>query len=178
MIMLLPRGFKQSLGSLVFVAAVSLLPTQPIAQSASIAPVISPTLMARNDTISTAVRRLEKSKQRWIEIKLSSQRLIAWEGKTPVYAIIISTGKDSTPTNPGVYAIQTRDRYARMRGADYDIADVPYTMYYDGSYAIHGAYWHHRFGTPVSHGCINVAVDHARWLFNWATIGTPVVVRR
>jgi lipoprotein-anchoring transpeptidase ErfK/SrfK len=186
MIMLLPRGFKQSLGSLVCVAAVSLLPAQAIraphrqanAQSASIAPVISPTLMARNDSISTAVRRLEKSKQRWIEIKLSSQRLIAWEGKTPVYAIMISTGKDSTPTNTGVYAIQTRDRYVRMRGADYDITDVPYTMYYDGSYAIHGAYWHHRFGTPVSHGCVNVAVNHARWLFHWATIGTPVVVRR
>lgn len=49
-------------------------------------------------------------------------------------------------------------------------------MYYDGGYAIHGAYWHHNFGTPVSHGCINVAVDHAEWLYNWASIGTSVVI--
>ncbi|PSB28161.1 L,D-transpeptidase [Stenomitos frigidus] len=174
--MLLTRGFKQSLGSLILTASVCLLPTQTIAQ-APLAAVLSPTLSAQNDTIASTVRRLEKSKRRWIEIKLSSQRLIAWEGKTPVYAVLISTGKDLTPTSPGVFAIQTRDRYARMRGADYDIADVPYTMYYDGSYAIHGAYWHHNFGTPVSHGCVNVAVNHARWLFNWATIGTPVVVR-
>ena len=176
--MLLTPGLKQSLSSLVCIGAVSLLPTQAIAQSLLTAPVISSTLVARNDTISTAVRRFEKSKQRWIEIKLSSQRLIAWEGKTPVYAILISTGKDSTPTYPGVFAIQTRARVAHMKGADYDVADVPYTMYYDGGYAIHGAYWHHRFGTPVSHGCINLAVNHARWLFNWAAIGTPVVVRQ
>lgn len=172
--MLLPRGFKQSLGLLVLTSAVSLLPLRAIALS----PILPPTLVARNDTTGTTIRRLEQSKQRWIEIKLSSQRLIAWEGKTPVYAILISTGKASTPTQPGVFAIQTRDRYARMKGADYDIADVPYTMYYSGSYAIHGAYWHRRFGTPVSHGCVNLAVDHARWLFNWARIGTSVVVRK
>lgn len=171
--MLPHRGFKQSLGSLILVGAMILLPTQTMA----LTPAISPTLVARTDTVATTIRRLEQSKQRWIEIKLSSQRLIAWEGKTPVYAILISTGKDSTPTKPGVFAIQTRDRYARMKGDGYDVPDVPYTMYYDGGYAIHGAYWHHRFGTPVSHGCINVAVNHARWLFNWASIGTPVVVR-
>ena len=175
------RGFKLNLGLLVLVSAVSLLPAQAIALSPPathpIAPAISPMLVARNDTIATTIRHLERSKQRWIEINLSSQRLIAWEGKTPVYAILISTGKDSTPTRPGVFAIQTRDRYARMKGDGYDVPDVPYTMYYDGGYAIHGAYWHHRFGTPVSHGCTNVAVNHARWLFHWASIGTPVVVR-
>ncbi|MBW4578223.1 MAG: L,D-transpeptidase [Tildeniella nuda ZEHNDER 1965/U140] len=172
--MLLLRGFKQSLGLLILAGAVGLLPSQAIAQFS----VTAPTVVARTDTTATAIRRLEQSKQRWIEIKLSSQRLIAWEGKAPVYAILISTGKASTPTRTGVFAIQTRDRYARMRGDDYDIADVPYTMYYSGSYAIHGAYWHRRFGTPVSHGCVNLAVDHARWLFNWARIGTSVVVRR
>jgi lipoprotein-anchoring transpeptidase ErfK/SrfK len=126
--------------------------------------------------LMTKMQALRQSDQRWIEIDLSSQRLIAWEGATPVYAIVVSTGKASTPTRTGTFAIQTKHRQARMRGADYDISDVPYTMYYSGSYAIHGAYWHHRFGTPVSHGCVNVAVDHANWLFDWATVGTPVVV--
>jgi lipoprotein-anchoring transpeptidase ErfK/SrfK len=51
-------------------------------------------------------------------------------------------------------------------------------MYYEGNYGIHGAFWHRRFGTPVSHGCVNVAVNHARWLFDWASVGTAVVITR
>ncbi|NEQ04766.1 MAG: L,D-transpeptidase [Moorea sp. SIO4E2] len=77
-------------------------------------------------------------------------------------------GKDSTPTHPGTFTIQSKRRKDRMRGADYDLANVPYAMYYHRGYAIHGAYWHRKFGTPVSHGCVNVAVDHAEWLFDWA----------
>lgn len=122
------------------------------------------------------ILELKQSGQKWIEVDLSSQRLYAWEGDRSVYAILVSTGKASTPTPTGTFAIQTRHRSARMQGVDYDVPDVPYTMYYYRGYAIHGAYWHHRFGTPVSHGCTNVAVNHARWLFNWASVGTPVVV--
>lgn len=125
---------------------------------------------------SIAMTDLKQSGQKWIEIDLSSQRLHAWEGDRPIYAVLVSTGKAATPTPTGTFAIQTRHRVARMQGEDYDVPDVPYTMYYYRGYAIHGAYWHHRFGTPVSHGCTNVAVNHARWLFNWATVGTPVVV--
>jgi lipoprotein-anchoring transpeptidase ErfK/SrfK len=65
-----------------------------------------------------------------------------------------------------------------MKGAGYDIPNVPYAMYYEGNYGIHGAFWHRRFGTPVSHGCVNVAVNHARWLFDWASVGTAVVITR
>jgi lipoprotein-anchoring transpeptidase ErfK/SrfK len=134
-------------------------------------------LMARSSPIATKISALKKSNQRWIEIDLSSQRLTAWQGKTPSHAVIISTGKGLTPTPTGVFEIQTKLRTARMRGNDYDIPDVPYTMFYSGNYAIHGAYWHRSFGTPVSHGCVNVAVDHAKRLFDWAQVGTPVVVR-
>ncbi|MBD2019838.1 L,D-transpeptidase [Leptolyngbya sp. FACHB-36] len=123
-----------------------------------------------------AMQTFQRSQQRWIEVDLSRQRLIAWQGKTPVYAILVSTGKTASATQTGVFRIQSRHRYSRMQGDDYDVPDVPYTMYYSGNYAIHGAYWHRRFGTRVSHGCVNVAVDHAKWLFNWSTIGTPVVV--
>lgn len=164
-------SLKQILSSVLLVSLLGLSPTRAIASPTT-------TLVARNNTIAATVNSLQRSKQRWIEINLSSQRLTAWEGRTPVYTILISTGKADTPTKTGVFAIQSRYRYARMRGADYDVADVPYTMYYYGSYAIHGAYWHRRFGTPVSHGCTNVAVNHARWLFNWSSIGTPVIVRR
>jgi len=127
--------------------------------------------------LANQMAKLKQSNQRWIEINRTTQRLIAWKGHKPVYAVLVSTGKATTPTPTGVFAIQSRHRYARMQGADYDVPDVPYTQYYDGNYAIHGAYWHRRFGTPVSHGCVNVAVNHARWLFDWTTINTPVVVR-
>jgi lipoprotein-anchoring transpeptidase ErfK/SrfK len=131
---------------------------------------------AAPDAAATAIARLRKTSDRWIEVQLETQRLVAWEGNKPVYAIIVSTGTDTYPTRPGIFAIQTKLKVARMQGADYDIPDVPFTMYYDNSYAIHGAYWNRRFGTPVSHGCVNVAVNHAEWLFNWAAVGTPVIV--
>ncbi|HEY9626483.1 MAG TPA: L,D-transpeptidase [Coleofasciculaceae cyanobacterium] len=126
---------------------------------------------------SQDISSLRQSGDRWIEVNVSTQRLIAWEGNQPVYAVIVSTGTDEHPTLTGTFAIEDKLRVTRMQGDDYDVPDVPYTMYYDGGYAIHGAYWHQSFGTPVSHGCVNVAVDHARWLFNWASVGTPVVVR-
>lgn len=125
-----------------------------------------------------AMTSLKQSQDRWLEVDLTRQRLIAWEGKTPVRAVIISSGKAATPTLTGVFEIQSKHRVARMQGDDYDIPDVPHTMYYSGGYAIHGAYWHKRFGTPVSHGCVNVAPDHAGWFFSWASLGTPVVVHR
>lgn len=134
------------------------------------------TTTTQREAIAQRMLVLQSSEKHWIQIDLAKQRLIAWEGGKPVYAIVISTGKSSTPTITGIFEIISKHRYDRMHGFDYDVPDVPYTMYYYGSYAIHGAYWHHRFGTPVSHGCINVAVNHAKWLFNWAVVGTPVVV--
>lgn len=128
------------------------------------------------DSTTQKMTDLKQSSTRWIEVNIATQRLIAWEGPTAVYAIIISSGTDDHPTVPGSFAIQSKHRSARMRGEDYDVPDVPFTMYYYGGYAIHGAYWHHRFGTPMSHGCVNVAVNHAEWLYDWASVGTPVVV--
>lgn len=130
------------------------------------------------EEIAERMMELQSSDNRWISVDLSNQRLIAWEGGSQVYAVIISTGKKSTPTRQGVFTIKSKHRTDRMRGEGYDIPNVPYTMYYEGGYAIHGAFWHHRFGTPVSHGCVNVAVNHARWLFDWASVGTPVIIHQ
>lgn len=133
-------------------------------------------MAAKTNAIAETIQNLKQSDQRWIEVDLSEQRLIAWEGGKRMYNISVSTGKRSTPTLTGVFAIQSKYRATRMQGDNYDVPDVPYAMYYDGGYAIHGAYWHDNFGTPVSHGCVNVAVKQARQLFNWASVGTPVVV--
>ncbi len=128
--------------------------------------------------ITQKVKQLKNSNRRWIQVDLSEQRLITWQGNKPVFGVIVSTGKRSTPTPTGVFNIYTKLVKTRMKGEDYDVKNVPHTMYYQGGYGIHGAYWHNNFGTPVSHGCVNVAPNHAKKIFNWASVGTPVVVQR
>ncbi|MDZ7965231.1 MAG: L,D-transpeptidase [Nostoc sp. DedSLP03] len=118
------------------------------------------------------------SQPRWIEIDLSEQRLRAWEGHKLVHSYRISGGKRSTPTPIGRFRINSKYRTHRMRGRGYNIPDVPYTMYFYRGYAIHGAYWHNRFGTPVSHGCVNLPVKQAGNLYRWASTGTLVVVHK
>ncbi|MFN6481983.1 MULTISPECIES: L,D-transpeptidase [unclassified Nostoc] len=118
------------------------------------------------------------SQPRWIEIDLSEQRLRAWEGNKLVHSYRISGGKRATPTPIGRFRINSKYRTHRMRGRGYNIPDVPYTMYFYRGYAIHGAYWHNRFGTPVSHGCVNLPVKQAGNLYRWTSTGTLVVVHK
>lgn len=133
---------------------------------------------SRSQRFSQQIQSLKKSDRRWIQVNISNQRLVAWEGSNPVYAVRVSTGKKKTPTLAGIFNIQTKLLKTRMRGDGYDMPNVPHVMYYSGGYGIHGAYWHRSFGTPVSRGCINVAPNHAKWLYNWASVGTPVIVLR
>ncbi|MBE9106518.1 L,D-transpeptidase [Nostoc cf. edaphicum LEGE 07299] len=133
---------------------------------------------SKNQVIAQKIQTLQKSDKRWIQIDLSKQRLIAWEGDRVVYGSAISSGKKSTPTLIGTFNIQSKLKTTRMRGRGYDVPNVPHAMFYQGNYGIHGAYWHKRFGTPVSHGCVNLPVKQARNLYNWARNGTLVVVRK
>ena len=114
--------------------------------------------------------------KRWIEVDISDQALTAWQGDVPVFRTTVSTGKPGHRTLPGDFHIYRKYEKARMTGPDYDTPDVPWTMYYYGGFAIHGAYWHNKFGTPVSHGCVNLRVPEAKALFAWADVGTEVVV--
>ncbi|NIO43122.1 MAG: L,D-transpeptidase family protein, partial [Burkholderiales bacterium] len=61
-------------------------------------------------------------------------------------------------------------------GFNYVLPNVPYVMYFYKDYAIHGTYWHNNFGTPMSHGCVNMSTADARWLYNWSSYGTLVNV--
>lgn len=116
--------------------------------------------------------------KRWIEVDISDQKLTAWQGDVPVFETTVSTGKPGWRTLPGRFAVYRKYEQTRMRGADYDTPDVPWTMYYSGGFAIHGAYWHNNFGTPVSHGCVNLRVPEAKALYEWAPMGTEVVVNQ
>jgi lipoprotein-anchoring transpeptidase ErfK/SrfK len=91
----------------------------------------------------------------------------------------MSSGLPRYPTVEGTYRVYARYVQTRMQGGEgadyYNIPDVPYTLYFYSGYALHGAYWHNSFGTPQSHGCVNLPVDAAKWVFEWAPIGTMVV---
>ncbi len=113
---------------------------------------------------------------KWIDINLSRQRLTAYVGQTPVMSTLISSGLPGTPTVIGHFTVQIKLGSQTMSGPGYWLPNVPYVMYFYGSYAIHGTYWHANFGWPMSHGCVNMSTPDAAWLFSWAPLGTPVEV--
>lgn len=113
---------------------------------------------------------------RWIDVDLSNQRLYAYQGNALVASFIVSTGTAQHPTVTGRYRIYLKLLYADMAGPGYYLPDVPYTMYFYKGYAIHGTYWHNNFGVPMSHGCVNMRIDDAGWLYAWAPLGTLVNV--
>jgi lipoprotein-anchoring transpeptidase ErfK/SrfK len=115
---------------------------------------------------------------RWIDIDLSDQALTAYEGNTPVFNTLVSTGS-TFPTPVGTYRIQYKVRAQRMTGPGYDLPNVPWVMYFTNrGHAIHGAYWHNNFGYPMSHGCVNVRPSEAEWLYSFTPNGATVVVHR
>ncbi|MCC6191108.1 MAG: LysM peptidoglycan-binding domain-containing protein [Anaerolineales bacterium] len=114
---------------------------------------------------------------RYFLVDLSEQRLYAFEGDTLVRTTLISSGTSQYPTVTGTFSIYLRYTSTRMRGPGYDLSNVPYTMYFYKGYGLHGTYWHNNFGTPMSHGCVNMPTPEAEWAFNWSTYGTPVVVQ-
>jgi lipoprotein-anchoring transpeptidase ErfK/SrfK len=112
--------------------------------------------------------------ERWIDIDLSNQRLYAYQGGTFINSFLVSTGTWMYPTVTGRYKIYVKYLYADMTGPDYYLPNVPYVMYFYKGYGIHGTYWHNNFGTPMSHGCVNLRTPDAEWVFNWSSIGTVV----
>jgi lipoprotein-anchoring transpeptidase ErfK/SrfK len=112
--------------------------------------------------------------ERWIDVDLSNQMTYAYEGDQLVASFLVSTGTYLHPTVTGQYYIYVKYEYADMAGPGYYLPDVPYVMYFYRGYGLHGTYWHSNFGTPMSHGCINLTIPDAAWLFYWADVGTLV----
>ncbi len=126
-----------------------------------------------------------KSGEKWIDVSVGKQTLVLYEGEQPVFATLVSTGEaglsdheTSTATKRGIFRIHTKHVSATMSseelGEEFELRDVPYVMYFDKEgYALHGAYWHDRFGIPKSHGCINLAPEDARRIFHWTEPHVP-----
>jgi hypothetical protein len=121
---------------------------------------------------------------RWIDISIVSQTLVLWEGERPVYATLVSTGRDglgdaakSFSTPRGVFRIFQKHITTTMDSeaaeTEFELRDVPWVMYFKGGYALHGAYWHDDFGKVRSHGCVNLAPIDARYVFLWSAPDVP-----
>jgi lipoprotein-anchoring transpeptidase ErfK/SrfK len=112
----------------------------------------------------------------WIDVDLSQQRLYAYAGDTLVNSFIVSTGTWQTPTVVGKFKVWVKLRSSDMSGPGYYLPDVPWVMYFYKDYGIHGTYWHNNFGTPMSHGCVNLSIPDAEWVYNFSAVGTVVNV--
>jgi lipoprotein-anchoring transpeptidase ErfK/SrfK len=123
--------------------------------------------------------------EKWIDVNLKTQTLVAYEGDKAVFATAVSTGREDKEdkekdhhTPPGTFRIREKHIAATMDGdvatdGPYSIEDVPWIMYFNGSYALHGAFWHNNFGRQQSHGCVNLAPLDAKTLFNWTEPKLP-----
>ncbi|MCA9628586.1 MAG: L,D-transpeptidase [Myxococcales bacterium] len=116
--------------------------------------------------------------EHWIHVDLSEQTLVAYIGDQPVFATIVSTGKEPGMTPVGVHRVQSKFIVTSMRDQPveeeaYSIEDVPWTQYFSNSVALHGAFWHGGFGLVRSHGCVNLSPADARWLFGFTEPHLP-----
>ncbi|WP_437289915.1 L,D-transpeptidase [Sorangium sp. So ce406] len=123
--------------------------------------------------------------RKWIDVSINQQSLVAYEGSRPVYVTLVSTGADglgdpktTRSTIQGLFRIHTKHVTVTMDGDEededpFDFRDVPFVQYFTEGFAFHAAYWHDDFGTPRSHGCVNLAPLDAAWLFEWTTPEVP-----
>lgn len=122
--------------------------------------------------------------QKYIEVRLDEQRLYAYENGRVVKTFLVSTGIAKYPTPLGMYAvlakIQKKD-YTWTYGPDnpdnYDIKDVEWNLRFAPSLYLHYAFWHNNFGHRMSHGCVNINLENSKWVYGWADVGTPVIIK-
>lgn len=118
---------------------------------------------------------------RWIEVNLYDQTLAVYDNNQLVFATLIASGMNPFFTRPDLFKIVEKKPAETMSGGVgtdeyYYLEDVPWTMYYDGTRALHGAYWRTNLGYTASHGCVNLSVSDSRWLYDWAQVGDWVYV--
>lgn len=139
--------------------------------------------MQPSNTLLTVPAAATAGGAKRIEVSRERQWLAAYEGDQMIFDMPVSTGKTRFDTPPGTFNVYLKRSLQTLRGNEngesWNVPDVPYIMYYDRGFAIHGVYWHDRFGTGerLSHGCVGVTPYEAKLLFDWAPVGTPIIVR-
>ena len=115
---------------------------------------------------------------KWVAVDLYEQTAIAYQDDTPVFVTLISSGLGKWPTTEGLNKIYERHTDIKMSGDNgnpdfYYLPDVPWVMYFNSQQeALHGSYWHDGYGFRHSHGCINLSITDAKWIFQW-TLDQP-----
>ncbi|MEM9727150.1 MAG: L,D-transpeptidase [Myxococcota bacterium] len=113
---------------------------------------------------------------RWIDVDVSQQVLVAYVGTTPAFATLVSTGRatKASETPLGEFPLWAKLDFTDMDDIErtdipqnYSIEDVPWVQFFKGSYGFHAAFWHDDFGRRRSHGCINLSPADARTLFRF-----------
>lgn len=177
------RGYDATLPQTGRVEGVLEIPPAPIpTPSPTPSPTPIPTVTPVPSYIVNAPAPLYSSGKHII-VSLSQQWLYAFNGNELVFTAPVSTGRSTFDTPTGNFAIYLKVPRQTMsgtiRGEYYRVPNVPHAMYITGDVAMHGTYWHNQFGTGVrmSHGCINLPLNSAAWLYSWAPLGTPVQVR-
>ncbi|WP_243230686.1 L,D-transpeptidase family protein [Microbacterium sp. CIAB417] len=110
------------------------------------------------------------------EVDLSEQRAYFFENDKLVNSWYISSGRAGHETETGHFTIRAHVRIQDMVGEDYVTKDVPWVTYFNGNQAFHGTYWHSNYGNVMSHGCVNMPISAAKWVYEWAPDGVEVWV--
>lgn len=117
---------------------------------------------------------------RWAEVNLSQQMAYMHLDDQTIMSFRISSGRAVTPTDPGEWNVYGKLPLRTMKGVingeAYEVPNVPWVVYFHDGEAFHGTYWHNNFGTPMSHGCINMTIADAKMMYNFAYIGMRVSV--
>ncbi|HEY43079.1 MAG TPA: L,D-transpeptidase [Anaerolineae bacterium] len=183
-----PADAQQPQVASVPLAKASFTPTPTKTPTATLTPTptMTPTMTPTSTPTTTPTRRPSvswtysldpqelASEGRWIDVDVTAQQVTAYVGDTAVRQFTVSTGTRAHPTVLGQFRIYARYRAAPMSGPGYYLPGVPFVMYFYKGYSLHGTYWHDNFGTPMSHGCVNMRTPEAEWLYDFASFGTLV----
>jgi hypothetical protein len=110
--------------------------------------------------------------QQWFDVDLGEQTVVAYVNDKPVYATLTASGREPNHTPLGNYPIWGKATAITMKSQEYDdipyyVNKVPWVMFFQAHNALHGAYWHDKFGITKSHGCVNLSPKDSHAIFDW-----------
>ncbi len=116
---------------------------------------------------------------KWIDLDRDEQVMVAYDGETPVFATLFSSGRNKKDTPPAIYRIRSKTAVTKMAAEErevshYEVSEVPWATRFRSGLYFHAAYWHDQFGTAKSHGCVNLSPRDAKWVYDWTEPTMPV----
>jgi lipoprotein-anchoring transpeptidase ErfK/SrfK len=122
---------------------------------------------------------VDDAHSRWIDLDLDDQVMVAYDGESPVFATLFSSGRRKKDTPPALYRIRSKSAVTKMAAEEreashYEVSEVPWATRFRSGLYFHAAYWHDAFGTAKSHGCVNLSPHDAKWVYDWTVPSMPV----